>query len=102
MLRRKKLLILIPTLLLIPILLAMTPFNMAHKLANGMPITHGKQGCCNNHCPFNSLVSYDDLTVGILNSPPLDKELLPSQEVCLAVPDSFHSSVYFNSIPLRC
>ena len=102
MLRREKLLILIPAVLLIPILLGMTPLNMAHKLANGGPFTHGKQGCWNNPCPFHSLVSHEDFTVGILNSKSLDQKLLLPQEFHIAVLDSFHPNISYNSIPLRC
>ena len=102
MLRREKLLILIPAMLLIPILLGLTPLNMAHRLANGIPFIHGKQCCFNDRCLFNCLVSYDDLTAGILKSSPLDQELLHSQEVRIAVLDSFHSSIDSHFIPLRC
>ena len=42
MFRRKKLFILIPTLLLIPLLLGMVPINMAHKLAQGGDV-HARQ-----------------------------------------------------------
>ena len=45
MFRRKKLLILIPTLLLIPLLLGMIPINMAHKLAQGGAFAQGSHGC---------------------------------------------------------
>jgi len=102
MLGRYKLLFLIAAIILIPILLGMTPFNMAHRLASGGPFTHGKQGCWNNYCPFNSLVSHNDLTVGILSSAPLNQELLLPQEFHIAVLDSFHPNISFNSIPLRC
>lgn len=102
MLRREKLLILIPAMLLIPILLGMAPLNMAHRLANGMPFIHGKQGCSNNQCPFQCLISHDDPPVEILNSTPLDQGLLHSQEVRIAVLDSFHSSIDSHFIPLRC
>ena len=102
MLGRHKLLLLIPVILLIPILLGMTPLNMAHKLANGGPFTHGKQGCWNNYCPFNSLVSHNDLTVGILSSTALDQESTPTFNIQVLDLDSIHSNVTFNSVPLRC
>ncbi len=102
MLRRYKLLIFIPAILIIPVLLGMTPLNMAHKLASGGPFTHGKQSCWNNYCPFNSLASHNDFTVGILNSTSMDQELLLPQEFCVAVFDFFHSNILSNSIPLRC
>ena len=102
MLDRHKLLILIPAILLIPILLGMTPLNMAHKLASGGPFTHGKQICLNNHCPFHSLISHDDPTIVNLNSTSLDQESIPTHDIEVLDPDSIHSNVTFNSIPLRC
>ena len=102
MLGRYKLLILIPAILLIPILLGMTPLNMAHKLASGGPFTHGKQICLSNHCPFHSLISHDDPTIVNLNSTPLDQESTPTRDIEVLDPDSVHSNMTFNSIPLRC
>ena len=102
MLGRHKLLILIPTILLIPILLGMTPVNMAHKLASGGPLTHGKQICLNNHCPFHSLISHDDPTIVNLGSTSLDQESTPTFGIVVLDPDSIYSNVTFNSIPLRC
>ena len=102
MLGRHKLLLLITAILLIPILLGMTPLNMAHKLASGGPFTHCKQAQWSNYCPFHSLVSYNDLTFGILSSSSLNQELLLPQEFHIAVLDSFHPNIFFNSIPLRC
>ena len=102
MLGRHKLLILIPTILLIPILLGMTPVNIAHKLASGGPLTHGKQICLNNHCPFHSLISHDDPTIVNLNSTSPDQESTPAFDIQILDPDFIHSNVTFNSIPLRC
>jgi hypothetical protein len=103
MLRRKKILILIPAILLIPIMLGIVPFNKAHKLANGGPFTHGKHECSNNQCPFfQCLTSHDAPPAGILNSIPLDRQLPHSLEVHIELEASFHPNIYFNSIPLRC
>jgi hypothetical protein len=102
MLGRHKLLLLIPAILLIPILLGMTPLNMAHKLADGGPFTHGKQGCWNNHCPFHSLTSHHDLAVGILGTSPLVQESLPVQEFEISLLESVHSNINLNSTHLRC
>ena len=102
MLRRNKLLILIPAILLIPILLGMTPLSMAHKLSNGGPFTHGKQVRLSNHCLFHSLTSYNDLTVAILNSALLDQQSLSPQELWIPVLDSVRSNAFFNPVPLRC
>jgi hypothetical protein len=103
MLGKHKLLLLIPAVLLIPILLGMTPLNMAHRLASGGPFTHGKQICMNNHCPFHSLTSQaDPTTIVNLNSASLDQESMPAFDIQVLDPDSFHSNVTSNSVPLRC
>ena len=102
MLGRHKLLILIAAILLIPILLGMIPLNMAHKLASGGPFTHCKQAQWSNHCPFHSLISHDDPTIVNLNLTPLDQELTPIFDIQVLDPDSIHSNMAFNSVPLRC
>jgi hypothetical protein len=102
MLHKHELLILISVILLVPILLGMTPLNMAHRLASGGTFAQGKEHKLNNHCLFNSLVSHDDLTVGILNSTLLDKESLSSQELRTPVLDSVRSNIFFSPGPLRC
>jgi hypothetical protein len=102
MLGRHKLLILIPAILLIPILLGMTPLNMAYKLATGGPLTHGKQICLNNHCPFHSLISHDDPTIVNLNLATLDQESTRIFDIRILDLDSIHSNVTFNYVPLRC
>jgi hypothetical protein len=102
MLGRHKLILLIPAILLIPILLGMTPLNMGHRLASGGPFTHPNQGCWNNHCPFHSLTSHHDLTVGILGTSPLLQESVPAQEFEILLLESVHSNINFNSTPLRC
>jgi hypothetical protein len=102
MLGKHKLLLLIPAILLIPILLGMTPLNMGHRLGSGGPFTHAKQGCWNNHCPFHSLTSHHDLTVGILGTSLLVQESLPVQEFEISLLESLHSNFNLNSTPLRC
>jgi hypothetical protein len=102
MLGRHKLLIIIPAIILIPILLGITPMNMIHKLGSGGPFTHTSHTKSNNHCPFNSLNSHEDLTVGTLNSILLDQQSLSSQEVHTPVLDFINSSIFFNPVPLRC
>jgi hypothetical protein len=102
MLGRHKLLILIPSILLIPILLGMTPLNMAHRLASEGALTHSKQGCWNNYCPFNSLASHDDLPLWILSSTALDQESLPVQDFGTSLLESINPNISFNSVPLRC
>ena len=102
MLGRHKLLLLIPAILLIPILLGMTPLNLAHKLGSGGPSTHCKQTQWSNYCPFHSLISHDDPTIVNLNLTPLDLELTPTLDIQALDPDSVPSNVTFDSIPLRC
>jgi len=102
MLGRHKLVLLIPAILLISILLGMTPLNMGHRLASGGPFTHAKQGCSNNHCPFHSLTSHHDLTVGILGTSPFVQESLPVQEFEISLLELVHSNINLNSTPLRC
>ena len=102
MLDRHKLLLLIPAILLIPILLGMIPLNMAHKLAGGGPLTHCKQAQWSNHCPFHSLIPHDDQFIVNLNLTPLNQESTPTLDIQALDPDSIHSNVTFNSVPLRC
>ena len=102
MLRRKKLRILIPALLLIPILLAMIPLKMAHKLAQGGHCTQGSQGCSCNNCPAHSLISHSHFDVVAVDSTSPNQGLPYSQEMLYTAPEFFHSNIHFSSIPLRC
>jgi len=102
MLGRHKLLFLTAAILFIPILLGMTPLTMAHRLASGGPFTHCKQAQWSNYCPFHSLVSHDDPTIVNLNVIPLDQESTPTFDIRVLDPDSIHSNITFNSVPLRC
>ena len=102
MLRGHKLLILIPAILLILAFLGMTPLNMAQRLASGGHSTHCKQTQWSNHCPFNSIASHNDPTIVNLNSTPLDRKSMPAFDIQVLDPDSIHSNLTFNSVPLRC
>ena len=102
MLSRHKLLFIIPAMFLIPILLGMPPLNMAHRLASGGPLTHCKQAQWSNQCLFHSLISHDDSTIVNLNSTPLDQELTPAFDIQVLDPDSIHTNITFNPVPLRC
>ena len=103
MLRRHKLLIFIPAIILIPILLGMTPLNMSHKLASGGPFTHCKRAQWTNPCPlFHSIASHDDPTIVNLNSTPLDQKITPTFDIEVFDPDSIQSNITLNSVPLRC
>ena len=102
MLRRYKLIVLISVMLLVPILVGIIPLNMAHMLASVDHFVHGKQGCWKNHCPFHSLISRDDPNIVNLNVTPLDQESTPTFDIHVLDPDSTHSNITFNSVPLRC
>jgi hypothetical protein len=102
MLGRHKLLFIIPAILLIPILLGMTPLNMAHKLASGEPFTHCKQAQWSNYCPFHSIASHDNPIIVNLNSTTLTQESTLPFNIEVLDPDSTHSNITLNSVPLRC
>jgi len=102
MLRRKKLFILIPTLLLIPLLLGMVPINMAHKLAQGGAFAQGSHGCGSKNCPANSLISHNHFDAAIVNETSADHGLTYFKEALSAVPELIHSNIHSVSTPLRC
>jgi hypothetical protein len=102
MLGGHKLLLLTAAIILIPILLGMTPINMAHRLASGGPFTHCKQAQWSNYCPFHSLISHDDPTIVNLDLTPLDQESTPASDIQILDAGSIHSNITFNSVPLRC
>jgi len=102
MLGKKKLLLIIPVILLIPILLGMTPLNFVHKIGAGCPFSQGKQALQCNPCPFHSIISQDDPTILNLNLTPLDQESLLVQEFGISLLESINSNISFNSVPLRC
>ncbi len=81
MLGRHKLLILIPAIILIPVLLGMTPLNMAHRLASGGALAHGKQACWSNYCPFHSITSHDNQILPSLSLATAYQESPSMQEV---------------------
>jgi hypothetical protein len=102
MLGRHKLLILIAATILIPILLGMTPVNMVHNLSNGCPFSHSKQIQRSDSCLSNSAISHDDPTIVNLNVTSLNQESTPAFDIEVLDPDSIHSDITFNSVPLRC
>ena len=101
MLRRYKLIILISVMILVPILIGMVPLNMAHKLGSVGHFAHGNQ-CLNNHCPFNSLASYNDHAAETLESTPFGHNSHASQEVGIPILDASPYGTVFTSTPLRC
>jgi hypothetical protein len=101
MLRRHKLLLLIPAVLLMTIFIGMIPVNMAHRLAGDCPFFHGKQAGWTNPCSFRSVTTNDKPLVAVLSPLLLDQELL-SQELPIFVFSPFYYTPAFNFIPLRC
>jgi len=102
MLRKRKLLIFVVAIILIPILLGMTPLNLVNKFSSGWPLSQGKQTLRGDFCLFNSLISQDDLTVGVLNSTLLVQGLTTSLHFQTFILDPSDYSSYLSSVPLRC
>jgi len=102
MVHRNKQLIILTAIILIPILLGMTPLNFFQKIGSGCPLTQGKQLLRCNPCPFNSLVSQDDLTIVSLNSTPFQQELSSPLDSRFLGIDSLRSNISSKSLPLRC
>jgi hypothetical protein len=104
MFRKKRLFILIPALLLIPLLVGMIPFKLANKLSHGGPYTQSQEnhGCSHKNCSAHSLISqnhFDGITV---HSTAPDQGLSYLVKLSFAGPESFHSHIGFTPIPLRC
>lgn len=97
----RKLLIMI-SILLIPVLLAMTPINLFQKLSGQSHPCQDKQIQRSGSCLFNSLVSQDDLTIRTLNSMILVEDMTPSLHFQILVLDPSHNSSFSSSAPLRC
>ena len=95
MFRRKRLFILIPTLLLIPLLVGMIPLKLANKLAHGGPYTQcqDKQGCGHKNCSAHSLISQNHFDGVTVHSTSPDQGLSYFQKALLAGPESFHSDI---------
>lgn len=105
MFQRKKLFILIPALLLIPLLVGMIPLKLASKMAHGGACAHSesKQGCGGHkNCSAHSLISQNHFEAEAVNSASLDQGLSYCHEALCAVPESVHPDVQTLSIPLRC
>ena len=102
MLRKKRLFILIPALLLIPLLVGMIPLNMAHKLAQGGNFAQGSQGCNCKNCPAHSLISHNHFDAAPVDGASPDQGLTSFQKALCAVPESIHPNINSVSTPLRC
>jgi hypothetical protein len=101
-LRKHKLLLLIPAVLLISIFTGMIPLNMAHRLAGGCPFAHGKQAGWTNPCPFRSLASNNEPLAGTPDSVPSNYAPQPLQVLPISFFGPFFYNIALNSVPLRC
>ena len=104
MFRKKKLFILIPVLLLIPLLVGMIPLKLVNKLAHGGPYAQcqDKQGCGQKNCPAHSLISQNHFDAAPVGGTSPVQELTSFQRALCAVPESIHSNIHSVSTPLRC
>jgi len=99
---KRKLLLIIPAILLIPILLGMTPLNLVHRIGAGCPFSQGKQGIKCTPCPFHSIISQNDPTIVNLTLTLLDQESTYAFNIQGWDPDFIHSNISPDSVPLRC
>jgi hypothetical protein len=104
MFRKKRLFILIPTLLLIPLLLAMTPLKIVNKLSHAGPLaqSQSKQGCSHKNCFSQSLISQNYFDAATVDAKSSDHEVSYLLKAINAVPEPFHSNIHITSNPLRC
>ncbi len=97
----KKLFILIPAVILISLILAMTPFSMAQNLSKGGRINYSRQTCLGNSL-LNSVVSQDGPAVAVLNSTRLEQEPMPVEACAAPVIYSPYDDTFQDYGPLRC
>jgi len=102
MFHEKRLFILIPALVLIPLQLGMIPLNMSRKLAQGGPFTQGSQGCNCKNCPAHSLISHNHFDAEPVNGTSPDQELTYFPKALCSVPESIYPDIHSISLPLRC
>ncbi|MEN6321599.1 MAG: hypothetical protein ABFD82_22985 [Syntrophaceae bacterium] len=104
MFRKKRLFILIPTLLLIPLLLGMIPLKLVNKLAHGGPLaqSQSKHGCSHKNCSAHSLISQNNFDTTTMDAISPNHEVSYLLKALNAGPEYFHSNIHFSSIPLRC
>jgi len=106
MFSKKRLFILIPTLVLIPLLLAMTPLKLVNKLSHAVPLaqsqSQSKQGCSHKNCFSQSLISQNYFDAATVEAESSDNEVSYLLKAINALPEPFHSNIHITSIPLRC
>ncbi len=101
---RKRLFILIPTLLLIPLLLGAVPLKLANKMAHGgtCPQAQGKPSSGTLHCSAHSLLSHNHFEADTAITAAPIGDLSYSREALCRAPQSLHFSIQRIFIPLRC
>ncbi len=104
MFHKRNLLILIPVIVLIPLLLAITPLKLVNKMVHTAPFaqSQNKKECSYKNCFSHSLISqnyHDTATVDVKSSDPETSHLLRNFR---AVPEIVCSNICIISIPLRC
>ena len=101
---RKRLFILIPALLLIPLLVGMIPLKLTNKLAHGGPFTQcqDNHGCGHKNCSAHSLISQNHFDGVTDHSTSPDQGLSYLEKLSFAGTESFHSHIGITTIPLRC
>lgn len=103
MFHRQRLLIVIPTLLLVPLLVGMVPLKLINKLAHGgtcMQCQATQAG--QRSCPAHSLISQNHLDTATADAASPDQRLSACQEALCAVSESVHIHARTSSHPLRC
>lgn len=103
MFRRQRLLIIIPTLLLIPLLVGMVPLKLVNRLAHDGTCAHcqGAQAGQRN-CPAHSLISQNQFDATTVDSLSPYRGPSPCREALGAVSESSCLKSHGISIPLRC
>jgi hypothetical protein len=101
---KKRLFILIPALLLIPLLLGTIPLKLMNKLAHGghLAQSQNKHACINKNCPSQSLISQNNFDTAAMNVPSPDQQVSYSPKILNAVSALLYSDTHFTPIPLRC
>jgi hypothetical protein len=87
-------------MILIPVLVGMTPLNLAQKLSGHCPHSQEKQIQRSSSCLFHSIVPPDVFIVPRLNSSPLERESKPLFHITLE--NSTRTDIFMLSSPLRC
>ncbi len=98
---KNKLLIVIPSIVLISLILTLTPFSMAQNLSKGGPCFHSRQTCLGSSL-FNSLVPQDQPTVAVQESTWFDQEPMLAEVAIARDMDPSRHNLFQDSVSLRC